>query len=87
VRLVNRVWSRLEQEGQGEVQALDLAVPAFLPGGVAAGGQVGLDLVEPGHHPGVDVQDGAADAGVLVLAGGAVGTAAGADLDFALIEW
>jgi hypothetical protein len=47
------------QEGQGQVQALDFAVPSFGFGSFAAPEQVGLDLVQAAEHPRVDVQDGA----------------------------
>ncbi|MGX1818122.1 hypothetical protein ACWIGD_30465 [Streptomyces albidoflavus] len=48
--------------------------------------QVPLQLFESGQHLGVDLEDRAADAGVLVLAGGPVGASAVAQLDLALLE-
>jgi hypothetical protein len=45
-----------------------------------------FDLVETFEHDGVDVEHGAADAGMLVLAGRGVGTTALSELDFAFVE-
>ncbi|MBB4906110.1 hypothetical protein [Actinophytocola algeriensis] len=47
------------QEGQGHVDAFDLAGPAL--GAGAAVDEVGFEFVEPGGHLGVDVQHRAAD--------------------------
>ena len=48
--------------------------------------QVLSDRVESSELGGVDAEDGTADAGVFVLAGGAVGAGAGAELDPAECE-
>jgi hypothetical protein len=74
------------QEGQRQVQALDLAEPAFVCGSLPAVEQVGLDLVQACQHSRLDLQDGAAKARMLMLTRRAVGTPAGAQLDLALIE-
>ncbi|HMG65146.1 MAG TPA: hypothetical protein VK599_19545 [Streptosporangiaceae bacterium] len=52
------VGALVAEEGQGEVESLDLAVPSLGGGFVPAGEQIGLDLAEAGKHPGVDVQEG-----------------------------
>jgi len=62
------------------------AEPAFCFGSDAAGDQVGVDLVETFEHDGLNVEHGAADAGMLVLAGRGVRTPALSELDFALVE-
>src|SRR5690606_38130548 len=74
------------QEGKGEVDALDLALPALGDRPLATLDQVLLQFVETGQHLGVDVQHRAADAGVFVCAGRPVGPAAGPQLDPALVE-
>jgi len=61
-------------------------VPSLGLGAFPAGEQAGFDLIEPGQHLGVHLQDGASDAGEFVLAGGAVGAAAGAEFHLALVE-
>ena len=66
--------------------ALDLAEPALGLGVVAAGEQVGVDLVEAVDHLGVDAQHWAADAGVFVFAGCGVGASVLAEFDFAFVE-
>jgi hypothetical protein len=55
-------------------------------GPFTAGQEVGFEFVEPADHLGVDVEHRAADAGVFVLAGGAVGAGAGTEFDLALVE-
>ena len=52
--------------GQGEVDAFDFAEPALVLGALAAVLKVGFDVGEPGDHLEVDVEHGAADAGVFV---------------------
>ncbi|WP_030988902.1 hypothetical protein [Streptomyces sp. NRRL WC-3744] len=52
------------QEGEGEVDALDLTDPAFGLGLRPALQEVGFQLGEPGEHLGIDVEHRAADAGV-----------------------
>jgi DNA mismatch repair protein MutH len=74
------------EEVQGQIDAVDLAEPPFCLGSGTAGLQVDFDLVQAREHVGVDVQDGAAQAGVLVLAAGSVGAGAVAELDFAAVE-
>jgi hypothetical protein len=74
------------QEAKGEVDAFQLAEPTLGLGAGPPGEQVDLQFLEPGQHLGVDAQHRAADAGVFVLAGGAVGAAAGAQFDLALVE-
>lgn len=76
----------VDEETPGEVDAFDLPKPAFGLCVCAAGEQVGVDLVEPPDHPGVDVQHWAADARVFVFAGSRVGAAALAELDLAFVE-
>ncbi|MFF2431192.1 hypothetical protein [Streptomyces mirabilis] len=71
---------------KGEVESFDLTAPAFVDRALAAGQQVGLQLVEPGQHPGVDRQHRASDTGELMRAGRAVRASAGAEFDLALVE-
>ena len=80
------VRSLVPQEGQREVESLDLTAPSLGLGAFPAGEQVGFDLIQPGQHLGVYLQDGASDAGEFVLAGGAVGAAAGTEFHLALVE-
>lgn len=61
------------QEGQRQVQALDLAEPAFVCGSLPAVEQVCLDLVQACQHSRVDLQDGAAKDPLTELAEGASG--------------
>jgi hypothetical protein len=49
------------QEGQGEVDSLDLTAPAFVGGALPAGDQVGLEFVEARKHPGVNREHRAPD--------------------------
>ena len=74
------------EKGESEVGAFDLADPALGFGVCSAGEEVGLQLREAGQHLGIDVQHRAADAGVLVLAEGAVGASAGTEFDLAAVE-
>ncbi|MFD5771412.1 hypothetical protein ACFWIN_37060 [Streptomyces sp. NPDC127049] len=71
---------------QGQIDPLDLAEPLLLLGPFATQGEVLLDLRESGQHLRVDLQNGAADAGMLVLAGRPVGASAVPELDLASIE-
>lgn len=50
------------EEGKGQVDALDLAKPAFFLSALAAGMQVGFDLAAPVEHLRIDAEHGAADA-------------------------
>ncbi|MGW0916638.1 hypothetical protein ACWD1Z_33670 [Streptomyces sp. NPDC002784] len=68
------------EEGEGEVDALDLTDQAFGLSLRPSLQEVCFELGEPSEHPGIDVEHRAADAGVFVLAGGAVGASAGAEL-------
>src|SRR6266545_3464953 len=68
---------------EADLEPLDLAEPAPLVGLVEAVLQVGDDGQQAGLLEWVGVQHRAADAGVLVAAGGAVGPRAGAKLDLA----
>ena len=52
--------SFLPEEGQGEVDALDLTKPRLLFCAGAAGHQVVFDLIEPRQHFRVDVEHWAA---------------------------
>src|SRR5271154_6819671 len=60
--------SFLPEEGEGEVDAFDLAEPPLGLCPCPAGQEVGLNLVEPGQHLRVDADHGASEAGVLMLA-------------------
>lgn len=64
------------QEGEGEVEAVDLASPVLCDGAFTAGEEVLLQLVKAGQHLRVDAEHWATDAGVFVLAGGPVRTSA-----------
>jgi hypothetical protein len=57
------------EERQCEVDAFDLAEPAFGLGSLETVEEIGLELAQAGEHLGVDVEHGAADAGVRVVAG------------------
>lgn len=72
--------------GEADAQASGFANPALVFGLGDASGQVVADLFQPWALGGVDAQQGAADAGVLVLAGRAVGAAALAQGDLATFE-
>jgi hypothetical protein len=63
---------------EGEVEAFDLAEPAFLMGPAATGDEVRLDLVEAADHRRAHVEHRAADACVLVHAWGSVRPSAAA---------
>ncbi len=51
-----------------------------------AGQEIGLDLVEARQHLGVDVEHGTSQTGVFMLARGAVGSGAPAQLDLSVVE-
>lgn len=68
------------------LQTGDLAEPAVEFGLLDAGAQVGDDLEQSGSRGGVQAQARAADAGVFVFAGGAVGAATFADFELAGLE-
>jgi hypothetical protein len=53
------------QEGEGEVDAFDLALPVLVNGSSLAGEEILFDLVEAGQHLGVDAEHRAADAGMF----------------------
>ena len=72
--------------GEADLQALGFAGPAFALGLAGAGDQVVADLGQPWPLGGVGPQQRAADAGVLVDAGGGVGAAAGAQRQLAPFE-
>lgn len=74
------------EEGEGEIDAFDLTDPALGFGACSAVEEIGFELREAVQHLGVDVEHRAADAGVFVLARGAVGTSAGAEFDLAAVE-
>jgi hypothetical protein len=76
----------LPEVGEGEVDALDLTQPRLMLGASAASQQVGLDLVEPEQHFWVDVEHGATQTGMLMLAGRTVWSRASAQLDFSPVE-
>lgn len=63
-----------------------ISEPAFGVGSFETVEEIGLELVQAGEHLGVDVEHWAADAGVLMVAGGAVGAAAVGELDLAVVE-
>lgn len=65
------------------LESLDFTEPAVGSGLLDAFCEVVDDLDEVGACPGVDAEHGAADAGVFVFAGGAVGSAAVAEFEFA----
>src|SRR3954469_15719426 len=69
-----------------DLQALDFAEPAVESGLGDPLGEVVDDLDEAVALGGVDAQHRAADAGVFVFAGGAVGPGAGAELELAQSE-
>ncbi|KFZ79213.1 hypothetical protein ED92_26875 [Amycolatopsis sp. MJM2582] len=71
-------------EADGEI--VDLSAPYVEFGFADPVTEVVRDLDQPGALAGVDAQDRASDAGVLVLAGGAVGAAAGAEFQLACVE-
>lgn len=72
--------------GEADAEPFDLAEPAFALGLGNSIEQVVADLREPTTLRGVRAQEGAADAGVFVDAGGAVGAGAGADGQLAAFE-
>lgn len=72
--------------GDGEAELVDVSEPLVALGFVDLGFQVGADVGETAGLSGVDLEDVAADAGVSVDAGGAVGAVAGTEGDLALTE-
>ncbi|WP_181140793.1 NucA/NucB deoxyribonuclease domain-containing protein [Streptomyces sp. Ru62] len=53
------------EEGQGQVDAFDLAQPLFFECALAPHEEVLLDVGKPGQHLGIDLEHGAADACIL----------------------
>jgi hypothetical protein len=80
------VFELLFGAGEADFDALDLAEPALLLGLGEPSLEVLGDLDESVDLFRVRSQDGAADAGVFVLAGGSVGAAADAKFDLAFFE-
>jgi hypothetical protein len=78
--------SFLAEESKGQVDAHDFTEPAFVLRSAPARLEVVFDLVEARHHFRINGEHGASQAGVLVLAGGSVGTGASSELDLALVE-
>lgn len=74
------------QERQGEVNSFNLSEPTLLLRLFFSSEQVRFDVVKTGQHLWVDVEHGAADAGVFVAAWGGVGAATAAEFDFAFVE-
>ena len=74
------------KEREGEVDPFDFTEPVLGVGTASSLEQAGLDVIEAGQHRGVDVEHGAADAGVFVAAWGGVWAAAAAEFDFAFVE-
>jgi hypothetical protein len=72
--------------GEADLESFGFAGPAFAFGFGDAGEEVVADFFEAVPLGGVDAQEGAADAGVLVDAAGAVGSAAVAEGDAAALE-
>ncbi|WP_253787880.1 hypothetical protein [Nocardia amikacinitolerans] len=80
------VRSFVAEAGQSAIDAFDLAQPALGRGPAFAIFEIGFELVEAGQHCRVDVELATAQAGVLMLATGAVWPRAGAEFDFAYVE-
>src|SRR6266700_7278363 len=76
----------LPEEGEGEVDALDLAEPSLVFGPATAAQQIVLDLVEPGQHFRVYGEHRAAQTSVFMLASGTVWSRATAELDLSPVE-
>ncbi|KUN85720.1 hypothetical protein [Streptomyces griseoruber] len=74
------------EEGEREVDAFDLTKPVLVLGAPEAGKKVGFEFFESVEHLRVDVEHRTADAGVFVLAGGAVRASTGAEFDLAAVE-
>ena len=72
--------------GEADLESFGFAGPAFAFGFGDAGQEVGADLLQAGPLGGVDPEERAADAGVLVDAGGAVCSSAVAEGDAAALE-
>ena len=72
--------------GEADLQSFGLAGPAFAFGLGDAGGEAVADFLEPLPLGGVDAQQRAADAAVLVDAAGSVGPAAVAEGELAALE-
>ena len=72
--------------GEADLQAFDLAEPSLAAGFLDPGQQVVAHVEEPATLGRVWAQEGAAQAGVLVDAGGGVGAPAGAQGHLAVLE-
>ena len=72
--------------GEADLEAFDFAEPSFAAGFFDSGQQVVADVEEALALGWVGAQQGAAQAGVLVDAGGGVGAAAGAEGDLSVLE-
>ena len=72
--------------GNGCLESFDLAEPALVACLGESGVEVLEDLLEAVHLGGVGPEERAADAGVFMLAGGSVGSAADTELDLAALE-
>lgn len=81
-----RVGAFLFEELECEVDALKFAQPTLILCKLTAGDEIGIDLVETFDHARVNLEHGAADAGVFVFAGCRVGAAAVPQLYFAFVE-
>ena len=81
------IWvSLLAGAGEADLQAFGFAEPAGCSASAMRAGEVVADLGEAGTLGGVGAQQRAANAGVLVDAGGGVGAAAVAEGDLAAFE-
>ena len=72
--------------GDADLNAFELAEPAFSFSFQASLREVDADLFEPGPLGGVGAQHRAADASVFMDAGSAIGATAGSEFDFAFEE-
>ncbi|MFF3787211.1 hypothetical protein [Streptomyces sp. NPDC001933] len=54
----------VSQEGEGEIESVDLTPPVLGDSALATGEEVLLQLIQAGQHLGVDAQHRAADAGI-----------------------
>jgi hypothetical protein len=72
--------------GEADLEAFDFAEPSFAAGFFDPGQQVLADIEEALALGWVGAQQRAAQAGVLVDAGGGVGATAGAEGDLAMLE-
>ncbi|MGW0252623.1 hypothetical protein ACWDYH_38970, partial [Nocardia goodfellowii] len=80
------VRSFVAEARQSAIDAFDFAQPALRGGPAFAIFEIGFELVEAGQHGRVDVELATAQAGVLMLATGAVWPCTGAEFDFAFVE-